>query len=505
MDANILGIVINWFILLTSVCIVLICWFYHCNYNYWRDRRIPYEKPFLFFGNLAFIMRKSFWDFCYELKKKHPREYVGIFLAWQPALMLQTPEFARRILVKDFECFQDRYLYAGFSDPLGSLNLFTVKNPIWSAMRHELSPMFTASRLKMITELMNMNSKELVSKIRRDYINNNKPVNLKELFSMYTSDTVAYSVFGIRVSVLKDEDSPLWYITNHMIKWTFWRGFEFTMIFFVPAIASLLKLQFFSRAATDYIKKIFWSVAEGREKKQKSNYKDLVEHLLKLKENLKLPAESGSELADNLMLAQAAVFILGSIETSSTTLSYFLHELAHHPKEQEKLYNEVIAAMQRSGKEVLNYDELVDLKYLSSCISETLRKYPPVPYLDRICNKTYKLNDEVTIEKGTPVFLNIIAIHYDEKIYPEPEQWRPERMNCSADSDNLNFTYLPFGDGPRFCIGKRYGMMQIRSALAQIIAAYEIKPADIPYKVETDPYSVILAPKDGLSVKFVAR
>ncbi|CAK1599620.1 unnamed protein product [Parnassius mnemosyne] len=294
MDVNVLAIVINWFLLLTSVCVVLICWFYHRNYNYWRDRRIPYEKPFLFFGNLAFIMRSSFWDFCYELKNKHPREYVGIFLAWKPALMLQTPEFARRILVKDFECFQDRYLYAGFSDPLGSLNLFTVKNPIWSAMRHELSPMFTASRLKMITELMNMNSKELVSKIRRDYINNNKPVNLKELFSMYTSDTVAYSVFGIRVSVLKDEDSPLWYITNHMVKWTFWRGFEFTMIFFVPAIASILKLQFFSRAATDYIKKIFWSVAEGREKNQKSNYKDLVEHLLKLKENLKLPADSES-------------------------------------------------------------------------------------------------------------------------------------------------------------------------------------------------------------------
>lgn len=127
MDVNILGTVFNCLFLLLSISVVLICWFYYLNYNYWRNRGIPYEKPFLFFGNLGFIMRKSFWDFCYELKSKHPREYVGIFLAWKPVLMLQTPQFARRILVKDFEYFQDRYLYAGFSDPLGSLNLFTVK------------------------------------------------------------------------------------------------------------------------------------------------------------------------------------------------------------------------------------------------------------------------------------------------------------------------------------------------------------------------------------------
>ncbi|XP_068628698.1 cytochrome P450 6k1-like [Battus philenor] len=502
---DVLGVAVNGFLLLSSVCVILICWFYHINYNYWKNRGIPFEKPFLFFGNLSFIMRKSFWDFCYELKDKHPREYFGIFLAWRPVLMVQTPELARRILVKDFEYFTDRYLYSGFSDALGSLNLFTVKNPIWSAMRHEMSPMFTSARLKMITELMNKNASELVSKVRRDYIDNNKLVNLKELFSMYTSDTVAYSVFGIRVSVLNDEDSPLWCITNHMVKWTFWRGFEFTMIFFLPVIAAFLRLKFFSEGASNYIKKIFWEVVGERQKDQSSNNKDLVNHLLKLKQNLKLPAESGSDLADNLMLAQAAVFILGSIETSSSILSYCLHELAHHPEEQDKLYNEVRDALQKTDKDILNYDELMQLKYLSSCINETLRKYPPVAYLDRICNKNYKLNDKLTIEKGTPVFVNVLAIHYNEKIFPEPNKWCPERMNCSSDNDNLNFTFLPFGEGPRFCIGKRYGMMQIRASLAQLIMAYELKPAEIPYDTPSDPYSVILAPKDGLSVKFVAR
>ncbi|XP_045760427.1 cytochrome P450 6k1-like [Maniola jurtina] len=492
---------ILWFLIL---CFLLLCIYSYRKYNYWKDRDIPYDKPYLFFGNLVFIMRRSVWDYCFELKKRHPLDYVGIFLGWKPVLMVQTPELARKILSKDFEYFQDRFLYSNATDPIGSLNLFTVKNPIWKNMRYELSPMFTSMRLKMITELMNLNAKELVMKIKRDNIDKKKTVDLKELFSMYTSDTVAYTVFGIRVSILNDQNSPLWYITSHMVKWTFWRGLEFTLIFLMPAIAAILRLKFFSAGATEYVKMLFWNVVEERKKAKNENYKDLVNHLLKLKENLKLPADAGSELADNIMLAQAAVFILGSIETSSTTLSYCLHELAYHPEEQEKLYNEISKAVNENGKDILDYNNLVELKYLTACLHETMRKHTPVPYLDRLCQKEYTLNEHVTIERGVPVFINVLAIHYNEKYFPDPEQWRPERFTSYSEGDNLNFTFLPFGEGPRFCIGKRYGMMQMRAALAQLILHYKIEPG-VPYPVASDPYAVLLAPKSDLSVKFIAR
>ncbi|XP_038209526.1 cytochrome P450 6k1-like [Zerene cesonia] len=294
MDVSMFSSILQWLLYISVFGIAAFVWFVYRNFQYWKDRGIIYENPTFPLGNLGFIMRKSFWDFCFALKNKYPREFVGVFLAWKPALFVNTPELARRVLVKDHEYFQDRYLYSGYSDPLGSLNLFTVKNPIWSNMRHELSPMFTSLRLKKITELMNINSTQLVKKVEKDYVKENKCVNLKELFSMYTSDTVAYSVFGIRVSVLNDQLSPLWAITSHMVKWTFWRGLEFTMIFFMPAIASLLRLKFFSVNASDYIKEIFWNVVNERKSKGTSSDKDLVNHLLKLKENLKLPADAGT-------------------------------------------------------------------------------------------------------------------------------------------------------------------------------------------------------------------
>ncbi|CAH2100102.1 unnamed protein product [Euphydryas editha] len=483
---------------------ILICLYLRKIHNYWKDRGILYEKPIPIIGNLGFIMRRSVWDFCYEIKNKHPRDYFGIFLAWTPVLMVQSPELAKGILSKDFEYFSDRYLYSGYSDPLGSLNLFTVKNPMWKKLRYELSPMFTSLKLKSVTELMNANATELVNKIKRDYIDDNKVINLKELFSMYASDTVAYNVFGIRVSILNDKPSPLWKITSHMVKWTFWRGFEFSLIFLVPAMATLLRLQFFSAAATEYIKNLFWSVAKERNITRSSNDKDLLNLLIKLKEKLKDSVEPGSPLIDDIILAQAAVFILGSIETSSTTLSYLLHELSHHSEVQQKLYNEISEAVKLKGKEILEYQDLLELKYLTACIHETLRKHTPVAYLDRLCLKDYKINDNFTIEKGTPVFINVLAIHYNEKYYPEPLKWKPERFLNKSETDNSDFTFLPFGEGPRFCIGKRYGMMQIRASLAQLLLKYKVEPA-LPYNVETDPYSFFMAPKDGLSVKFVQR
>lgn len=82
-----------------------------------------------------------------------------------------------------------------------------------------------------------------------------------------------------------------------------------------------------------------------------------------------------------------------------------------------------------------------------------MRKYPPVAYLDRICNKRYMLTEDVIIEKGTPLFVNVLAIHYDESNFSEPYKWKPERFTAASDSDNVNFTFMPFGEGPRFCIG----------------------------------------------------
>lgn len=94
-----------------------------------------------------------------------------------------------------------------------------------------------------------------------------------------------------------------------------------------------------------------------------------------------------------------------------------------------------------------------NLLYFSA---ETMRKYPPVQALARVCTKPYTIpNTKVTIDEGTALLIPVFAIHHDEKYYPDPEKFDPNRFSKENINEREN-TYMPFGDGPRICIGKNF-------------------------------------------------
>lgn len=89
------------------------------------------------------------------------------------------------------------------------------------------------------------------------------------------------------------------------------------------------------------------------------------------------------------------------------------------------------------------------------CSLESLRKYPPVPVLDRECSRPYKIpGTDAVLEQGVHVHIPVYALHRDPEYYPNPEKFDPERFTEENKKARPQFTYLPFGDGPRICIGK---------------------------------------------------
>jgi cytochrome P450 family 6 len=91
--------------------------------------------------------------------------------------------------------------------------------------------------------------------------------------------------------------------------------------------------------------------------------------------------------------------------------------------------------------------------------TETLRKYPSVPFLDRKCCSDYELPapngiGTITLPAGTGVYIPTLALHYDPTYFPEPEKFDPDRFSEGMKSSRPNYTYLPFGEGPRMCLGK---------------------------------------------------
>ena len=94
------------------------------------------------------------------------------------------------------------------------------------------------------------------------------------------------------------------------------------------------------------------------------------------------------------------------------------------------------------------------LPYLDMVISETLRKYPPLAFLDRVTVADYKVpNSDLVLEKGTPIFISMMGSHYDPRYFPNPEKYDPLRFTEEAKNSRPDFVYFPFGEGPHICIG----------------------------------------------------
>lgn len=126
-------------------------------------------------------------------------------------------------------------------------------------------------------------------------------------------------------------------------------------------------------------------------------------------------------------------------------------------------------------------------------LSETLRMYPPLTTLTRRCTKDYTLRDtDIIIEKGTSVLISTLGLHMDPEHFPNPEIFDPERFSEENKKNIRPFTYIPFGDGPRNCIGLRFGVMQSKIGIATIIKNFNLTVASKCKPVELDPYMFLL-------------
>lgn len=240
--------------------------------------------------------------------------------------------------------------------------------------------------------------------------------------------------------------------------------------------------------SADFFLNNFLQTFEYREKSDDKR-NDFVSLLLGLKDYY-----TPTELAGESFL----VFTGGS-ETSSILITFTCYELALNPDIQQRLRDEISSGLaENEGK--LTYEMVFGFKFLDMVVNESLRKYPPIPSLIRQCTKEYKIpGTNLTIPKGTGVQVPIFALQRDPEHYPDPEKFDPERFNAENSKKRDPFTFLPFGEGPRSCIGMRFGLMQSKIAIVKLVSNFEILTTEkttIPMKFV--PSSPFLTPVGGM-------
>ncbi|XP_066599468.1 cytochrome P450 6a2-like [Prorops nasuta] len=493
------------FEILGAVVALLVAIYYYCNsnYDYWKNRGVKGPKPIPFLGNFKDIMlsRISIGSYMQQIYNEFKDEpMVGLFARATPILSIHDPNFIKDILIKDFSKFSDRPIKVHEKTEPISQHLFALETKRWRPMRLRLSPIFTSGKLKEMFPLILESSEHLENYLAK-VVPKNESIEFRELTARYTTDVIGTCAFGLELNALEDENCEFRRMGRDFFTMTFSKYLRLRIREAFPNFYDFLGYILPEVKNQKYFR---LSIAQTMAYRRKHNIvrHDFIDILLDIQDNSEKFKDF--EITETLLAAQAFVFFLAGFETSSSTMSNALYELAQNHEIQDKMRAE-INEMKEKNKGQWKYDDIKQMSYLDMIFRETLRKYPPVTVLMRRAVSDYTFNGtKVTIPKGTRVFIPAFAIHRDPKIYPDPDKYDPERFSEESSAGRNPMYYLPFGDGPRNCIGARFAVYQTKIGLIKILSNYKVEVCEetqIPYKI--DETAFILTPLGGIHLKLV--
>ncbi|CAL7950315.1 unnamed protein product [Xylocopa violacea] len=466
--------------------------------NFWKNRKVPGPKPEVAFGNVRKVMfgNESLADLLTRVWNEYRNEpLVGIFLRRQPVLVIRDPDLIKDVLIKNFSTFVNRdYIKTDRADPLTD-NLFTLEEKRWRPLRAQLSPVFTSGKLKGMFSLILQCSNHLESYLDK-LVEKMEPVEVREVAAKFTTDVIGSCAFGLEMNSLSDEESEFRRIGKKIFATDIAKVIRIRLKQIAPWLNTLITCMMGPNEVTRTIMKITRETIEYR-RKNNIVRQDFMNILLELKKH---PERVGDiKLTDGLLAAQAFVFFAAGFETSSTTISNILYELAFNHDCQEKLRAEIKEFEEKNNGE-WKYETIQQMKYLNKVFQETLRKYPGLPVLSRKSVDSYTFEGtKVSIPKGTMVWIPVYPIHMDPNIYPDPERFDPERFSEEKVNKRHPMHFMPFGHGPRNCVGGRFAVYQTKIGLIKILRKYKVDVCDktlYPYKF--NPFAFILAPMGGV-------
>ncbi|GBE90606.1 cytochrome P450 [Nostoc cycadae] len=233
---------------------------------------------------------------------------------------------------------------------------------------------------------------------------------------------------------------------------------------------------------------IYKLIQQRRNSKEKNN--DLLTMLMEAKDE-----QTGQQMDDKLLRDEVATLMLAGHETTANTLSWTWMLLSQNPEVREKLQSELCQVLQ--GK-LPTLEDLGKLVYTQRVIKESMRLYPPVSLMGREAAVDTQIGD-YEIPQGTSIMISQWVMHRHPKYFENPEVFQPERWTEELEKQLPKGVYIPFGDGPRICIGKGFAQMEAALLLATIAQSFQIDL--VPgYPIVPQP-SITLRPENGLKVE----
>uniref|UniRef100_A0A1E1WBA2 unspecific monooxygenase n=1 Tax=Pectinophora gossypiella TaxID=13191 RepID=A0A1E1WBA2_PECGO len=484
------------FIIVIIISLTFLLGIYHFSTRgrkYWLRRNVPYREPCPIFGNFGatILLRQSYTKTLQYFYDKYRHEkYFGIFQARRPTLMLIDLGLVKSVMVTEFSSFCDRVSVSTDTqrEPL-LRNLGNMSGGEWKAMRQIVSPTFSSAKMKAMHPLIADCAQTLQNVLRLQY---QDEIDVPNLMSRFTTDVIGSCSFGVDPGSLKNPDSPFLKMSRKMFKATSSLVLKRYCRTYFPRLFKFLNLRTYPPDVEMFFTDIIKQVLTER-RTTGVERPDFLQLMLNVQKT-----ETGFPMTDELITSNSFISMLAGLETSATTTSFCLYELAKDQHLQDRLRTEIKASMALHGG--LNYDATSSMKLVNQTIHETLRMHPPTPMTTRLCTAPCTLpGTDLEIKKRDALLIPIHCIQKDPQYFPNPDKFHPERF-----SEDLNPpAFLAFGDGPRICPGARMGQLMVATGLSAILSAFTVEPcARTTSRIEYDPRSVLLKNKGNIWLKF---
>lgn len=483
-------------ILYLAVAIFLLYIWIKNHFLHWERLEFPYVPGKFPMGSavdvgtqehMSEFLKREYDNF----KDKTP--CFGIFQMFRPVLVLTDPELIKEILVKNFENFHSHGININEdADPLNA-NLFFKSGQEWRDMRTKLSPTFTSGRMKMMFPLVESIANDMI-----DYLNevtkNCDTQEVKEIYSCFTTEVIASVAFGLSTKCHGQPNNDFRRMARAIFEPTGLENLKNLLIVSSEKIARIFNLSFNRQETTDFFLRI---VRENLEYREKNNIQrnDFFQLLINIKNS-----EVG--MTFNEIAANSFVFFAAGFETSSSVMTFSTYELAINQDVQDRLRIEIEAVLNKYDGN-LTYESIMEMKYLDMVFKETLRKYPILDNQNRKSTHDFKIpNSKLVIPAGTHIIIPTFGLHNDERFFDNPEKFDPERFTDENIKKRLPFSYIPFSEGQRMCIGYRFGTMESKIGLIKLLRKFKILPSEkttIPIKFS--PMASMQYPLGGMWLK----
>jgi cytochrome P450 len=403
--------------------------------------------------------------------------YYGPF----PIYIANSPDVIHDILVEQAARFYKSTQNKSALDPILGSGVFTSDGDLWKRQRKLVQPAFHARRIGAYADIMVKYAVQMV-----DRWESGATLEIDREMTALTMSVITKAMFGADVSseakAFTEILTPVLEIANKRL------DAVFPLPVWIPT-PNNLRL----KAAVAKIDRILQRFIDDR-RMSGEDTGDLLSMLLMAQD-----ADDGETMSDKQVRDEAITVFGAGHETTATALMWTWYLLSQHSEVEAKLLAELDSVL---GGRTPTLDDLPNLPYTEMVVKEAMRLYPPAfaAARDSIADVTvagYRL------KKGSPIIINIYGVHRDERYFPNPEQFIPERFSPENEKNIPKYAYLPFGAGPRVCLGNMFAMMEARLILATVAQRVRLSLAPghpvVPGRVFT------LRPKNGLKMNVSLR